>query len=66
MATPPPREIPKAFPEMRPSKSADRFREDDLKRIRAMTPEERILLALRIGRRDALLRRLGKGASHGL
>ena len=59
MATPP----QKKFPErMRPSKSADKFREDDLKRIRAMTPLQRIRLALKIGRRDAFLRRQFAGA----
>lgn len=41
---------------MRPSRSADEAFERSLQEIREMTPEERILLALRLGRRDRALR----------
>lgn len=37
---------------MRPSRSAEAARERQLEAIRAMSVEERMLLALRLGRRD--------------
>jgi hypothetical protein len=40
----------------RPSRSADAARERELAEIRAMSVKERILLALRLGRRDRALR----------
>lgn len=40
----------------RPSKSAEEARERELAAIDAMTPEERILMALRLGRRDRAMR----------
>lgn len=40
----------------RPSRSAEAARERDLAEIRAMSVKERILLALRLGRRDRALR----------
>ncbi|MCU0656324.1 MAG: hypothetical protein MUF64_14055 [Polyangiaceae bacterium] len=40
----------------RPSKSAEEARERELAAIDAMTAEERILMALRLGRRDRALR----------
>ena len=39
----------------RPSKSAEAARERQLAEIRALSAEERILLALRLGRRDRAL-----------
>lgn len=48
----------------RTSKSNDAVREAERMRIRAMTPPERILLALRLGRRDRALRALMK-RTHG-
>jgi hypothetical protein len=41
---------------MRPSRSAEEAFERSLEEVRAMTAEERILLALRLGRRDRALR----------
>ena len=40
----------------RPSKSAEDAFERQLAEIRSLSPEERILLALRLGRRDRALR----------
>lgn len=40
----------------RPSKSAEEARERELAAIDAMTAEERILMALRLGRRDRAVR----------
>jgi hypothetical protein len=42
----------------RPSRSADAARAQSLEEIRALSAEERILLALRLGRRDRALREL--------
>jgi hypothetical protein len=40
----------------RPSKSAEEARERELAAIDAMTAQERILMALRLGRRDRAMR----------
>jgi hypothetical protein len=40
----------------RPSRSADAARERELAEIRAMSVKDRILLALRLGRRDRAIR----------
>jgi hypothetical protein len=40
----------------RPSRSAEAARERELAEIRAMSVKERILLALRLGRRDRAIR----------
>lgn len=46
----------------RPSRSAEQAREQELAAIDAMTVEERILMALRLGRRDrAMLEGRSKG-----
>jgi hypothetical protein len=45
---------------MRPSQSADAARARDLAEVFAMTMEERMKLALRLGRRDRLARGAAK------
>jgi hypothetical protein len=48
---------------MRPSASAEAAREREIEAVRAMTMEERMVLALRLGRRDREVRaRRGSGA----
>jgi hypothetical protein len=41
---------------MRPSRSAEAARARELEAVRALSVEERMLLALRLGRRDRLAR----------